>query len=195
MLTRRPVLIGSIVCLASFLSFVAINAQGGTGGGIIGSSDLPLTASIDAAQSAAFGVLRRPQEVGDALNPTSGAPFGANLQLARAVRADEGIVRIVPGNGSTCLRAEDPVGSAWTCGPDDVVTKSALMLSLRDPSGETPVILFGLVPDSVTAAVLNTAGGSKQQLTISQNVFSARAFGPTSVTFSDSTGQTNFDVP
>ena len=83
-----------VTCLGAFLSMVAINAQGGTGlgGGEI-SSDRPCAPSVEAAQADAFGVLRRPQQSGDAVDPGGGAPFGANGDLARAVSTPEGTVR------------------------------------------------------------------------------------------------------
>jgi hypothetical protein len=195
-MNRKAAIAGALVtCLGAFLSMVAINAQGGTGldSGEI-SSDRPVASSVDASQAGAFGVLRTSQQSGDALDPGGGAPFGANGELARAVRTPEGTVRVVPGNGWLCLRAEDSVGSVWTCGPNEQVEVTGLLLTLRDPEGDSPSTVYGLVPDQIDGAVLRSAG-AEDQLEISQNVFAGRVKAPDSVTLSSPQGKVTVNVP
>jgi hypothetical protein len=195
MLSRKPVIVGALIaCLGTFLAMVAINAQGGTGladGGI--SSDLPMTSSADATQEDAFGVLRRTQTAGDAIGAGAGAPFGANGQLARAVSTPVGTVRIVPGNGWLCLRAEDTVGSAWTCGPNERVSSEGLFLTLREATTDSGT-LYGLVPDAADTAELRAAG-KNEDLTIADNILAARISGPASITFYTTHGATTVPAP
>ena len=155
---------------------------------------VPCAPSVEAAQADAFGVLRRPQQSGDAVDPGGGAPFGANGDLARAVSTPEGTVRVVPGNGWLCLRAEDSVGSVWTCGPNERVTVTGLLLTLRDPEGDSPSTVYGVVPDQIDGAVLRSAG-AVDQLEISQNVFASRVKAPESVTLFSAQGPVTVNVP
>lgn len=128
-------------------------------------------ASVPAAQEQAYAVLDRPQRDGDAIATDQPGPFGTNLRLAREVSTADGAVRVVPGNGTVCLRAQDEVGHGYACGPTAVVQDGVLMISLHDQATGA-VTVYGLVPDDAGAVELTTPEG-EQELTVTENVFSA----------------------
>jgi hypothetical protein len=145
--------------------------------------------TVQAAQSAAFGVLRRSQVGAEGVTGTPTGPFGANRALERTVTAGSvGPVSVVPANNAVCLRAtEDPTGPGWACGPTDGVAKNGLMLTIHK-SDAAQVVGIGMVPDGVATVTLTSDIGATT-LPVKDNVYGFQASHPTMVTF-DSGGQT-----
>lgn len=117
----------------------------------------PAATEIDQAAAADFVVFRRSQRVGEALDGTG--PFGANLGLARRADTAAGPVWIVPGRGVICLRAEDEVGSGWSCAAEAQAALGALMLSMRTPGDDADGRVFGLLPDAAATPTLASPDG------------------------------------
>jgi len=162
--------VGTAIAAASVL---ALNTGGSGGSAVAGSLESPSAAAkigaVQAAQKAAFSVLERPQDSGDPVFTTQAGPFGANLKLARSVDTPEGDVRVVPGNGAVCLRAEDDSGHGYACGPTELVEDGVLMVAMHEVNGD--VTVYGLVPDDAGDVSLTTPDGT-ETLDVTDNVFS-----------------------
>lgn len=133
-----------------------------------------------------FAIQRRAERDGDVVASGQTGPDGANMDLSRAVTTAAGVVRVVPGNGAVCLRAEDEAGSAWSCVPNADAVAGKLILTLKRPGSER-VRTFGLLADGTTAATVTTASGTLQ-LDPTEGVYGAALDAPSTVTIT-SNGQ------
>jgi hypothetical protein len=139
-------------------------------------------------QAASFAILRRPQREGDALRGRGSGPFGANLDLARAVDTEAGTVRVVPANGMICLRGEDEAGSVWTCVPPDVAEASKLVLTSRDADGNL-LSAVGVLPDGARGVQAVDAAGGGSSVETTDGVFAVDARDAQDVAFTGAGGQ------
>ena len=158
--------------------------------------------AIQAAQSASFGVLRRPQHPRDlfaTLHAGSG-PLGANPSLARSVAMPAGalaprLLSVVPANGSICLRLLFSSGVVyWECRTTGQAVEGELIAGLRRAgarAGRRPVppprsssqFIVGLVPDGVRAVTITAARGVSRTLAVGANVYAATIFAPRTISF------------
>lgn len=136
-----------------------------------------------AQTSGQFAIQRRPERSGDVVAAKQTGPMGANMDLARAVSTDAGVVRVIPANGAVCLRAEDEVGSAWSCVENPAAVAGELILTLKRP-GSDQVRTFGILADGTSSSAVTTATGM-QKLTTTEGVYGAVLNAPSSVTFND----------
>jgi hypothetical protein len=143
---------------------------------------------VPADQAGAFEILRQPQTEGDALPDAGGGPFGANLDLARAVDTAAGTVRVVPANGMVCLRGEDAAGSTWTCAPPEEAEAGELVLTSRDANGDL-ISAVGLLPDGASGLQAVDATGGGSSVPTEDGLFTLTGSGTEGVSFTGPEGQ------
>ena len=172
---RRAAVVAGVAAASFGLTAAIVGAQSGpTPQTLAGMSpSQPAADSVDPALSTDFQVFRRAQRPGEALDGTG--PFGANLALARRVDTAAGPLWVVPGRGVVCLRADDGVGSGWSCATDGQAAGGSLMLAMRGATEEAR--LFGLLPDGASQPVLTTASGSAGVDPGADDVFGANVDG------------------
>lgn len=145
-------------------------------------------AEVPADQADAFEILRQPQTEGDAIPDAGSGPFGANLDLARAVDTPAGTVRVVPANGMICLRGEDAAGSTWSCAPPDQAEAGQLVLSSRDADGDL-ISAVGILPDGSGGVDAVDAAGDGSNVAKKDGVFTVTASDTQAVSFTGPEGQ------
>jgi len=154
------------------------------------------TASVDSADLAAFGILRRAQAVTDQVPQkeamTFAGPSGANLELARRVQGlNTGSAWVFPGRGSVCLMAN----GAGSCIQDSAAAAGEL-IDLSGNAAEPGVeLLSGMAPDGVSHVSVHLSSGATETLVVHDNVYTDSVHGTvTSVTLDGPSGSTTVTV-
>lgn len=118
----------------------------------------PAIGAVQPDQAQSLKVFRRahrpsddmPADVAAAVGP---GRFGRNPALARAIKTPTGTGWVVPGNGTICLVAPDPVeGYGVTCSPTGVVQTDGITLGNATEDRSTAVTL---VPDGSEVTVVD----------------------------------------
>jgi hypothetical protein len=191
---------------------VSAGIAAGVGTLTAGSSSPPATRPIAAtrpeihaiapAESAFFGVLRRPRHPGDSFATlhAGAGPLGSNPSLARSVAVPAGalaprLVSVVPANGNVCLRMLFSSGfSYWQCRTTQQAIAGALIVGLR-PTGAlhgghptappriSSQFIVGLVPDGVSAVTIHGARGGTRTVVVHNNIYAATTFAPKTISF------------
>jgi hypothetical protein len=158
--------------------------------------------AIAPAESAFFGVLRRPRRPGDSFATlhAGAGPLGSNPSLARSVAVPAGalaprLLSVVPANGHVCLRMLFNSGfSYWQCRTTQQAIGGALIVGLR-PTGAlhggrptappriSSQFIVGLVPDGVSAVTIHGARGDARTVAVHSNIYAATTFAPKTISF------------
>jgi hypothetical protein len=154
----------------------------------------PLASTVDPADQAAFGILRRAVSAGDAVSAAQAQAassdsfsgmFGANVALARRANGlgALGDAWVVPGDGSICLIAEGNVGAVddalggAACEADAGATVGQLEMVAASEGAPGTLLVVGVVPDGVASVSLTLADGTTQTLSVNDNVYMAEVQG------------------
>jgi hypothetical protein len=156
--------------------------------------------AISPAESASFGILRRPRRPGDAFAAlqAGAGPLGANPSLARSVAVSAGALAprrlsVVPANGNVCLRMLFSSGFVyWQCRTTQQAIGGALIVGLRPTGalhGARPTapprissqFIVGLVPDGVSTVTITAAHGVTRTVVVRSNVYAATIFAPKTI--------------
>jgi hypothetical protein len=154
----------------------------------------PLAQAPDPTDLAMLGILRRPQQPGDALpsepdrtqDPVARST-GANPALARKVSFGAvGDAWVIPADGGVCLQSQGG-------GCDTDVDGHPPYIEMLGGGIDHPGVyhITGLVPDGVTTVTLHLPDGTLDTLPVQQNVYMANIHtGTTSTTFTLADGTT-----
>jgi hypothetical protein len=187
---------------------VAFVALAGVGSGLAGAAGVfntaqptspntqqvaPLAQEPDQVDYTMLGILRRPQQPGDALPPTQdrtqdpeARSTGANPQLARRVSFGPlGDAWVIPADGGVCLQSQGG-------GCDLDVDGHPPYIQMLGAGVAHPGLfhITGLVPDGVTSVELHFDDGTVDELAVKENVYMAnvtQGFSSTTFTLSDGT--------
>ena len=161
----------------------------------------PLAQAADPTDLAMLGVLRRPQQPGDALpmepnrlqDPVARST-GANPALARKVSFGSlGDAWVIPADGGLCLQATGYVNGVAAFGGGGCDTdNNGHPPYIQGLSGGRPrgiYLITGLVPDGVSEVELHLTDGTIDSVPVEQNVYMAEVrSGLTSTTFTGADG-------
>jgi len=160
----------------------------------------PEIRAISPAESASFGILRRPRRPADAFAAlqAGAGPLGSNPSLARSVAVPAGALAprrlsVVPANGNVCLRMAFSSGFAyWQCRTTPQAIDGALIVGLRptgalhgarpsSPPRVSSQFIVGLVPDGVSAVTITAAHHVTRTVAVHSNVYAATIFAPETI--------------
>jgi hypothetical protein len=154
----------------------------------------PLAQAPDPTDLAMLGILRRPQQPGDALPAEAdrtqdpiARSTGENPALAREVSFGAlGDAWVIPADGGVCLQSQG-------AGCDNDVDGHPPYIQLLSGGIDHPGVyhITGLVPDGVSSVTLHLADGTDDVVAVQQNVYMADVrSGTTSTTFTLLNGTT-----
>jgi hypothetical protein len=167
-----------------------------------------VTPTVDAAEAAAFSVLRQPLTAADAMPSAESTSLsdssvvgalGGNLSLARDAQAPNavGTAWIVPGDGAVCMipygYATNGAGiGGGSCTDDAAATSGQLQTISGSVRAPGIALVSGLVPDGVSSVTLHLADGSTDVLSVNDNIYMGQVSQAlASTTFTNTlTGQT-----
>jgi len=156
------------------------------------------TPRISTVQRRTFGIFRQASSASEPLpsgaagqlaNTLAVKNYGANVKLARNAGVQSGAAWVAPGNGHTCLIANTdrvpdgadtlPSGLA-SCAPDGQAANGDLIMSFTAQKPHQQFVA-GLLPDGIRAVSANLTDGSTITVPVTNNVYTVRPDGSTSV--------------
>jgi hypothetical protein len=181
-LRRSPWIALAAAALAALATLGAVRS-GADATSDVRAAAAPTASSHDPA--ARFGILRRPATGNDAMpsqvasTVTGASRIGPDTGLARraAAPASAGALWAVPAATGLCVaRYADVVAEQMCASTEDAVAGLMIATTGGRAAGlpDDQRLLYGIVPDGVSAVDLTLADGTKTRLAVTDNTFTAR---------------------